>query len=113
MLKFDIKGFKEINGKFGLPHGDKLLAQIGTLLRDYSASSELMEVKAGDIRACRTMADSFFLLHFGEAVDYFDFKANALLDRIRAETGIKIKRSIIINNYRADQVKSLEWGHLI
>lgn len=113
LLKFDIKGFKEINGRFGLSHGDKLLIQIGTLLQDYSPSSELMEVKEGDIRACRSMADRFFLLYFGEAVDYFEFKANMLLDRIRTETGTEIKQNLIINNYRADQANSLEWGYLL
>lgn len=113
LLKFDIKGFKEINSRFGLSHGDKLLIQIGTLLQDFSPSSELIEVKDGDIRACRTMADRFFLLYVGDAVDYFEFKANTLLNKIRDEIGVEIKQNMIINNYRADQAKSLEWGYLL
>lgn len=113
LLKFDIKGFKEINSRFGLSHGDKLLTKIGTLLQDFSPSSELMEVKEGDIRACRTMADRFFLLYFGNAVDFFEFKSNAILNKLRAETGVEIKQNMIISNYHADQANSLEWGYLL
>ncbi|MDD5717124.1 MAG: HD domain-containing protein [Sulfuricurvum sp.] len=113
LLKFDIKGFKEINSRYGLSHGDKLLVQIGTLLQDFSPSSELMEVKDGDIRACRTMADRFFLLYFGDAIDFFEFKTETLLKKIQTETGVEIKHEMIISNYRADQTNTLEWGYLL
>ncbi|MCK9372118.1 MAG: HD domain-containing protein [Sulfuricurvum sp.] len=113
LLKFDIKGFKEINSRFGLSHGDKLLTKIGILLQDFSPSGELMEVKEGDIRACRTMADRFFLLYFGNAVDFFEFKSNTILNKLRTETGVEIKQNMIINNYHADQANSLEWGYLL
>lgn len=113
MLKFDIRGFKEINSRFGLTHGDKLLIQIGTLLQDYAPTDEVIEVKKEEIRAFRSTADRFFLLHFGDAVDFFEYKAYALLRKIEKETGVPIKHEIIFRHYHADHANSLEWGYML
>ncbi|MDD2357803.1 MAG: HD domain-containing protein [Thiovulaceae bacterium] len=113
LIKFDIKAFKEINSKYGILHGDKLLTQIGVLLKQYSPLSEIIDVNSGDIFACRTMADNFLLLYVGDAVDYFDFKVDSIIKNIETNINVKLKIAVIIYNYSSDQTNSLEWGYLI
>jgi len=113
LLKFDIQNFKEINSRFGLSHGDKLLIQIGTSLQDYAPSNEIIDVNEEEIRAFRTTSDHFFLLHFGDAVDFFEYKTDTLLKKIALETGVTLKREMVFHNYRADHANSLEWGYLL
>ena len=113
LLKFDIKGFKDINSRFGLSHGDKLLIQIGTHLQEYAPTDEIIEVREATIRAFRTTGDRFFLLHFGDAVDFFEYKSKILLEKIEREAEIIIKKEMIFHHYHADHVNSLEWGYML
>lgn len=113
LLKFDIKGFKYINSRFGLSHGDKLLIQIGTLLQEYAPTDEVIDVHEEVIRAFRTTGDRFLLLYFGDAVDFFEYKSRLLLEKIGKETGIALNQEMIFHHYRADNVNSLEWGYML
>lgn len=113
LIKFDIKGFKEINSRFGLSHGDKILVHIGMLLDRYAISHETLKIREDEIVAFRTTADCFFLLYLGEAVDYFEYKCSVLLNKIAVETGVDIKDQTIFHHYYADNVNTLEWGYLL
>ncbi len=113
LLKFDIKGFKEINSRFGLAHGDKILIQIGSILSQYAQMEEEIDLQNGQIGAFRTTADRFFLLYLGDAIDYFEYKAKKLIDNIAIEVGVVFKQEMIFHHYRADHVSTLEWGYLL
>jgi GGDEF domain-containing protein len=108
----DIAGFKGINLRFGLAHGDKLLTQIGAHLAPYARLEEQLTIDPEEIKAFRTFADHFYLLYCGLAADYFDFKVNQLRTRIEAQTSVTLKVKTILHASQ-ERLASIEWGALL